>query len=117
MPFGYGVGDHRTFVLDVPLESLIGVNTVRIDHPASRRLNSRIPGCKKAYITSLESNIIQHCLIERLHKVNTGEYTAEERAWKVIIIDEERKAYMRHSEKICCKIKSCCIPFLQEAAI
>ena len=54
MPFGYGVGDHRPFVLDIPLQSLIGVNPVRIIRPASRRLNSRLPGCGKAYVRSLE---------------------------------------------------------------
>jgi hypothetical protein len=117
MPFGYGVGNHCVFILDIPLESLIGVNPVRIVRPASRRLNSWIPGCGKAYISSLKSNIIQHRLIERLHDVHTGGYTTEERARKVITIDEEGKAYMRHAEKICCKIKSCRIPFLPEAAI
>jgi len=117
MPFGYGVGDHRAFILDIPLESLVGVSPVRIVRPASRRLNSRIPGCGKAYIESLERNIIQHRLIERLHEAHTGDYTAEERARKVIIIDEEGKAYMRHAEKICRKIKSCHIPFSPEAAI
>ena len=117
MPFGYGVGDHRAFILDIPLESLVGINPVRIVRPASRRLNSRIPGCGKAYIQSLESNIIQHRLIERLHEAHTGDYTAEERAKRVIIIDEEGKAYMRHAEKICRKIKSCRIPFLPEAAL
>jgi hypothetical protein len=30
MPFGYGVGNHRTFVLDIPLQSLVGVNPVQI---------------------------------------------------------------------------------------
>jgi hypothetical protein len=30
MPFGYGVGDHRTFIFDISFESLIGVNPVRI---------------------------------------------------------------------------------------
>ena len=44
MPFGYGVGNHRAFILDIPLESLVGINPVRIVRPASRRLNSRIPG-------------------------------------------------------------------------
>ena len=117
MPFGYGVGDHRAFILDIPLESLIGVNPVRIVCPASRPLISRIPGCRKAYIASLKSNIIQHRLIERLHDVHTGEYTTEERARKVITIDKEGKAYMRHAEKICRKIKSCRIPFSPEAAI
>ncbi len=117
MPFGYGVGDHRAFILDILLGSLIGVNTVWIVRLASQCLNSQIPGCSKAYITSLESNIIQHRLIKRLHDVHTGRYTTEERARKVITIDEEGKAYMRHIEKICRKIKSCCIPFSPEAAI
>jgi hypothetical protein len=35
----------------------------------------------------------------------------------VLAIDEEGKAYMRHAEKICCKIKSCLIPFSPEASI
>jgi hypothetical protein len=26
MPFGYGVGDHQDFALDIPLESLVGVS-------------------------------------------------------------------------------------------
>jgi hypothetical protein len=30
MPFGYGVGDHRAFILNIPLESLIGIHPVRI---------------------------------------------------------------------------------------
>ncbi len=93
MPFGYGVGDHRPFVLDIPLQSLIGVNPVQIIQPASRRLNSRLPGCGKAYVRSLEGNIIQHHLIERLHEAHTGAYSAEERAQKVIAIDEEGKCW------------------------
>ncbi len=43
MPFGFGVGDHRAFILDIPLESLVGVNPVKIVRPVSRRLNSRLP--------------------------------------------------------------------------
>jgi hypothetical protein len=35
----------------------------------------------------------------------------------VLAIDEEGKAYMRHAEKICRKIKSCRIPFSPEASI
>ena len=56
-------------------------------------------------------------MLEKLHKVHTGEYLAEERARQVISIDEESKAYMRHAEKTCKKIKSCQIPFSPEAAI
>jgi hypothetical protein len=36
MPFGYGVGDHRAFILDITIESLVGINPVKIVCPASR---------------------------------------------------------------------------------
>ncbi len=117
MLFGYGVGNHCAFILDVPIKSLVGVNPVKIIRPAGRRLNSRLPGCGKSYIESLKSNIIKHHLLERLHDVHTCVYSDEERARKVIIINEEGKAYMRQAEKICRKIKCCCILFSPEAAI
>jgi hypothetical protein len=49
MPFGYGVGNHRMFVLDVTLESLIGKTPTIIICPALQRLNSKIPHCSIAY--------------------------------------------------------------------
>jgi hypothetical protein len=36
MPFGYGIGDHRAFILDIPIESLVGENPVKIVRPAGR---------------------------------------------------------------------------------
>jgi hypothetical protein len=117
MPFGYGVGDHRAFVLDVPLESLIGIDPVKIVQPVGRQLNSRLASCCKTYIESLESNITRHCLLECLHEAHTGTYSDEMRAQKIILIDKEGKAYMRRAEKICRKIKCCRIPFSPEAAI
>ncbi len=60
---------------------------------------------------------IQHRLIKRLHDAHTGEYSAAEQARKVLVIDEEGKAYMRHAEKICRKIKLCRILFSPEALI
>jgi hypothetical protein len=60
MSFDFVVGYHCAFILDIPLESLVGVNLVKIVHPASRRLNSRLPECREAYVASLESNIDQH---------------------------------------------------------
>jgi hypothetical protein len=117
MPFGYGIGDHRAYVLDIPLEELVGENPIKIVRPAGRRLNSKLPGCNKAYIKSLEDNIVAHRLLERLHDAHTGEYSDSERAKKVIIIDKEGKAYMRHAEKICRKLKCCRIPFSPEAAL
>ncbi len=60
MPFGYGIGDHRMFVLDITMESLVGKNPTKVVQPASRRLNSKLPRCSEAYNKSLESNIVQH---------------------------------------------------------
>ena len=53
MPFGYGVGNHCMFVLDISLESLIGKQPTKIIHPASWRLNSKVPHCIDAYNKSL----------------------------------------------------------------
>jgi hypothetical protein len=99
MPFGFGVGDHRAFVLDIPIESLVGENPVKIVRPVSRRLNSRLPKCGEAYTESLESNIVKHRLLECLYEAQTGGYSAEETAKRVIAIDSEGKSYMRHAEK------------------
>ena len=117
MSFGYGVGDHCAFVLDIPLESVIGINPVKIVQSVGRRLNSRLPGCCKAYIDSLESNITHHRLLEQLHNAHTGTNSNEARAREIILIDEEGKAYMRRANNICRKIKCCRIPFSPEAAI
>ncbi len=117
MPFGYGVGNHRAFILDVPLELLIGLDPVKIVRPVGRRLNSRIAGCCKTYIESLETNITRHRLLERLHNAHTGIYSDKIRAKKIIAIEEEGKAYMMRVEKICRKIKCCRIPFSPEAKI
>jgi hypothetical protein len=117
MPFGYEVGDHGAFVLNIPMELLIGIDPVKIVRPVGRRLNSKLPGCCKAYIDSLESNIARHRLLEQLHNAHTGLYSNETRAQKIILIDEEGKAYMRQVKKICRKIKCCRIAFSPEAAI
>jgi hypothetical protein len=53
MPFGYGVGNHCTLILDIPLESLVGENPVKIVPPASHWLNSCLPGCGNEYVRSL----------------------------------------------------------------
>jgi hypothetical protein len=60
MPFGFGVGDHCAFILDIPLELLVGVNPVKIIRPVSCRLNSRLPKCGKACVENLEANISRH---------------------------------------------------------
>jgi hypothetical protein len=91
MPFGYGVGNHRLYVLDITFESLIGKRPTNIVRPASRRLNSKIPLCVDAYNKSLEDNIVRHCLIEELHEVHIGNWMQQEKACRVCLIDRAGK--------------------------
>ncbi len=101
MPFGYGVRDHCAFILDVAIKSLIGMDPVKIVRPVGRRLNSRLAGCCKAYIESFEANIARHCRLEQLYNAHTGALSDKDRAMKIMMINEEGKAYKRRVEKIC----------------
>ena len=49
MPAGYGVGDHRLFVIDFLTSSLIGTSPPRIVRAAARKHNTKIPGSAKKY--------------------------------------------------------------------
>jgi hypothetical protein len=117
MSFGYSIGNHCAFILDIPIESLVGVDPVKIVRLLGRQHNSRLPGCSKSYINSLEANITRHRLFEQLFDAHTRKFSDKEQVRRVIIIDREGKAYMRRAEKICRKIKCCCIPFSPEVAI
>ena len=78
MPVGYGVGDHRLFILDILTASLVGTTPPRIVRPATRRLNSKVGTAAKKYIESLEANIKRHRLIERAGEAHEKLATEEE---------------------------------------
>jgi hypothetical protein len=117
MPFGYGVDNHRMFVLNITLELLIAKRPTKIVCPALGRLNSKIPHCTAAYNKSLKDNIVQHHLIKRLHEVHMSNLGQQEKTKRVCAIDRAGKEFMKHAEKVCRKIKSCRIPFSPEALI
>ena len=52
MPAGYGIGDHRLFVLDFLTSSLIGHDLPKIVRAPARRLNNNIPSTELCYINS-----------------------------------------------------------------
>jgi len=45
MPIGFGIGDHKMFIVDFSMSSMVGKDPPRIVRPMSRRLNTRIEGC------------------------------------------------------------------------
>ena len=43
MPAGYGIGDHRLFVIDFAESDVIVISQQKVVRPTSRRLNTKIP--------------------------------------------------------------------------
>ena len=63
---GYGIGDHRLFVLEFLTSSLIGHEPPKRVRAAARRLNTNIPSGKLYYINRLEELITKHKIVERV---------------------------------------------------
>ncbi len=48
MPAGFGIGDHRLFIVDFLLATLVGQTPTRIARPCARRLTTKLPGVIRA---------------------------------------------------------------------
>jgi len=57
MPIGYGIGDHRPFIIDFRMASLVGRQPQPIKRPTARRLNTKIPSCAEKYNSTLEQHL------------------------------------------------------------
>ena len=65
MPTGYGIGDHRMFIIDFNTTDIIGSNPPKVVRPTARRLITRLPGVAAKYNAVLKKKIQEHRLIER----------------------------------------------------
>ena len=117
MPVGNGVGDHRLFVVDFTTRSLVGETPKSVVRPASRRLNTRIEGCREGYVEDLERNVKRHRLREKIVEVQQADLPKSVKREKLDKIDQDGKAYMQRAEKKYRKIKLGRIPFSPEALI
>ena len=73
MPVGYGVGDHRAFVVDFQERSLIGDELFKVKRFTTRRLNTKTSSdATRKYLKKLEDGLDRHRLIERLGQLHTG---------------------------------------------
>ena len=88
MPAGYGVGDHRLFVIDFLTSSLVGLSPPCIVRSQARRLNTKIPRAGEKYVEKFENNIIQHNIVQRLgaaHESSTIKWIFRGRVDKFIV--------------------------------
>jgi hypothetical protein len=117
MPAGYGIGDHRLFIIDIHTSLLVGTGPPRLRRASSRRLNTRLPHVVTKYNKSLEENILQHRLIKKLGKGHSQSNSVEEIQSRINEIDQQSKQYMKHAENNCRKLKSGRICFSPESVI
>jgi hypothetical protein len=113
MPAGFGVGDHRLFVVDFQEESLVGTAPF-----ASRRLNTKASsGATQKYLRHLEEQLSRHRLIERLGQLHTTCTSRRSFQRGLDKLDRQSREIMLNAEKKCWRIKSGLIPFSPEAAL
>ena len=117
MPTGFGVGDHRLFVVDFLTASLVGAAPPQIVQVPSRWLNNKVPRIADQYNKILEKHLVQHRMNTRLLEASDSSATAAEAKMKIDDIDAECVQYKRNAEKRCRKIKSGLIPFSPEASV
>ncbi len=117
MPAGFGVGNHRLFVIDFVTKDLVGEAPPKVVRPASRHLKTKLPGVSEAYCNMLEKEIIKHRLIKRTGEAYERSRSKKDLRNRLNRIDKELGEYMRYAEKKCRKIKSGRIPFSPKVAL
>ena len=119
MPTGFGVGDHRMFIVDLQESSVVGATPFKVQRYSARRLNTKVSsGAVKKYVETLEKSIEKHRLIERLDKFQRGSASKRRLIQQELNkIDRQSKDLMLNAEKKCRRIKSGRIPFSPEAAL
>ena len=117
MPVGYGVGDHRMFIVDFLTSSLVGSNPPSIVRSQARRLNTKIPGTEEKYLKVLEELVCKHDIVGRLISVTKSGAPAPVMKIGVDKIDKSVTACMVKAEKKCRRIKSGRIPFSPESSV
>ncbi len=88
-----------------------------IIRPALCCLNTRIAGCALQYNNTLQQNILRHRLLKRMVAIATSDQPKADIAKALNKLDREGEAYMKHTEKKCCRLKSGCIPFSPEGSL
>jgi hypothetical protein len=117
MPVGYGMGDHRMFIIDFITSDITGTNPPKVARPTARRLINKLPGVTTKYNEALNKQIEVHRLIERAGQLDRSNCSERKYIKSLIRMDNELTHYMRYAEKRCRKFKSGRIPFSPEASL
>lgn len=110
---GGGIGDHRMFVIDMDLTSMIGEDFPKIVRLPGRKLQAKKSNPRKAYIKSLKRNIKRHRLTEKYEDLahNHAHLNSEEKQTAINKLDTQKTEFMTCAESDCRKIKRGTIPY------
>ena len=67
LPFNVGVGNHRVFIVDITLESILGNVFLRVFPESSCLLNCKSDKIHKRYIAVLNQLSNRHLIFQELH--------------------------------------------------
>jgi hypothetical protein len=118
MAAGYGVGDHRMFVVNIQEAIMIGQAPFRVDCSTSWQLYTKISSrVMRKYVQQLKENIGRNRILERLQWAYQKYKSKRKLQQALNEIDKETEQLMVNAEKKCRRIKSSRIPFALESVI
>ena len=105
MPAGYGVEDHRIFIVDVLTSALVEYFPPRIACAGTMRVNTNSHGLASCYVSNVEEQVLRHKVIQRYGQAHESSPDRQVAKRKCDMIDGELKQYTLGAEKQCRKIK------------
>ncbi|KAL7528178.1 hypothetical protein ACHAWF_002465, partial [Thalassiosira exigua] len=103
MPVGFGVGDHRLFIVDFSRRSFLGLRSRRVVRPQARRLNNKIEGAREEYVDKLEDHLKHHNISPKLVKAHRDAPHSRAAQEEVNKLDKLSKDLMTNAERKCRK--------------
>ena len=99
----FGIGDHRLFVLDVNLASLVGHEFKKLVRLPGRKLQTSSYKSTKAYCASFRRNIIRHRLTEKYDALRTNHHSLDtnQKQTGINSLDCQKTDLMVCAEKNC----------------
>eukprot|EP00956_Cyclotella_meneghiniana_P030531 scaffold77050_cov44-Cyclotella_meneghiniana.AAC.2 len=102
---GYGLGDHRVFVVNFDLVQLLGPEYFQLVRLPGRKLQAKRYKIRKAYNKSLRDNIRRHKLTEKYQRLYQSRQTMTHSkiSQEIHKLDKMKTEFMRCAESRCKK--------------
>ncbi len=107
LPFNEGVGDHRTFIVDITLELILGDVFPRVIPASSRLLNCKSDKIKNSYIVVLNQLSNRHLIFQKLLLTDRASKHISHAALQLRMnkITKEMEQFMKSAERDSHKLK------------